>query len=32
MNNYSTLNGEHSWEDLHIQLRNQQTRISNNYN
>ena len=25
INNYSTLNNEHNWEDLCIQLRNQQT-------
>ena len=29
---YSTLNSEHDWEDLYIQLRNQQTCISDNHN
>ena len=29
---YSTFDGEHSWEDLHIQLRNQQTCTSDSYN
>ena len=31
-NNYSTLNSEHNWEDVWIQLRNQQTCTSDNYN
>ena len=32
INNYSTLNGEHNWELLCIQLRNQQTCTSNKHN
>jgi hypothetical protein len=31
-NKYSTLNNEHKWEDLCIQVRNQQTYTSNNHN
>jgi hypothetical protein len=30
--NYSTLNSEHNWEDLCIQLSNQQTRAPDNHN
>ena len=30
--NYSTPNSEHNWEDLCIQLRNQQTSTSENHN
>ena len=29
---YPTLSNEHTWEDLHIQLRNQQTCTSDNHN
>ena len=32
INNKSTLNSGHNWEDLHIQLRNQQICTSNNHN
>ena len=32
VNNYSTLNSEHNWEDPCIHLRNWQTCTSNNHN
>ena len=32
INNYHILNSEHNWEDLDIQLRNQETCTSNNHN
>jgi hypothetical protein len=31
IHNYFTLNSEHDWEDLYIQLRNQQTCTSDNH-
>ena len=31
INNYFTLHSEHNWENLHIQLKNQQTCTSSNY-
>jgi hypothetical protein len=30
--NYSTLDNEHNWEDLHIQFKNPQTHTSHNHN
>lgn len=32
MNNYSTLNNDHNWEDRRTQSRNQQTRTSDKQN
>ena len=32
INNYSTLNSEHNWEDLCVQSKNQQTYPSDNHN
>ena len=32
IHDYSTLNNEHNWKDLYIQLRNQQTYTSDNHN
>lgn len=32
INEYSTLDNEYNQEDLHIQLRNQETCSSDNYN
>ena len=32
INKYTTLNNEHNWEDLCIQFKKQQTRISNSHN
>ena len=32
IDNYSTLNNEHNWEDVCIQLKNQQAFVSNSHN
>ena len=32
INNYSTLNNEHNWEDFRVHLKNQQTRTFDKYN